>query len=196
MFPSFFFFPLTAFFCLSFSSLPLLFDILKPKKVPTRWGLWHIYIYIFFSDSRESSRLILANRFRVPELNPLFCESRFGGPKRVNCRFEAIRANRSHVMKTGFFFCESIRANRPHSCCESPGHLSFAPAQHINFGHSQVPLKCQISLGTPNPTISGSEKGSFQKSPFSRGSRDSRELPDCGKQRGIRPFSNLEILEI
>ena len=40
---------LSAFFCLSFSSLPLLFDILKPKKVPTRWGLWHIYIYIYAS---------------------------------------------------------------------------------------------------------------------------------------------------
>ena len=50
------------------------------------------------------------------------------------------------------------------------------------------------------------EKGSFQKSPFSRdfrGSRDSRELPDCGKQRRIRPFPrdsrefrDLEILEI
>ena len=43
------------------------------------------------------------------------------------------------------------------------------------------------------PFISGSEKGvfwkkgsSFQKSPFSR---DSREPPDCGKQRTIRPFS-------
>ena len=34
-------------FCLSFSSLPLLFDILKPKKVPTRWGLWHIYICLY-----------------------------------------------------------------------------------------------------------------------------------------------------
>ena len=39
------------------------------------------------------------------------------------------------------------------------------------------------------------EKGSFQKSPFSRDSRefrdsrDSREPPDCGKQRRIRPFS-------
>ena len=42
------FFLLSSFclFCLSFSSLPLLFDILKPKKVPTRWGLWHAYIYI------------------------------------------------------------------------------------------------------------------------------------------------------
>ena len=50
MFPSFFFFLLSAIFCLSFSSLPLLFDILKPKKVPTRWGLWHIYIYPFMTD--------------------------------------------------------------------------------------------------------------------------------------------------
>ena len=36
------------------------------------------------------------------------------------------------------------------------------------------------------------EKGSFQKSPFSRDSRevgDSREPTDCGKQRRIRPFS-------
>ena len=39
------------------------------------------------------------------------------------------------------------------------------------------------------------EKGSFQKSPFSRDSRefrdsrDFREPPDCGKQRRIRPFS-------
>ena len=31
MFPSFFFFLLSAFFCLCFSSLPLHFDILKPK---------------------------------------------------------------------------------------------------------------------------------------------------------------------
>ena len=34
MFPSFFFFLCSAFFCLSFSSLPLLFDILKPKICP------------------------------------------------------------------------------------------------------------------------------------------------------------------
>ena len=39
------------------------------------------------------------------------------------------------------------------------------------------------------------EKGSFQKGPFSRDSResrdfrDSREPPDCGKQRRIRPSS-------
>ena len=51
------------------------------------------------------------------------------------------------------------------------------------------------------------EKGSFQKSPFSRDSRESRASrdprapPDSGKQRRILPFprdsrENLEILEI
>ena len=37
------------------------------------------------------------------------------------------------------------------------------------------------------------EKGSFQKSPFSRDSKDSRQPPQCGKQRRLRP-ENLEIL--
>ena len=57
-----------------------------------------------------------APQFRVPELNPLFfCESCFGGLKIANRRFEAIHANRSHVMKIGAFLRidsrESIRAN-------------------------------------------------------------------------------------
>ena len=49
----------------------------------------------------RANRLILANRFRVPEStgqSPLFCESRFEGVKIANRRFEAIRANCSHVM--------------------------------------------------------------------------------------------------
>ena len=33
------------------------------------------------------------------------------------------------------------------------------------------------------------EKGSFQKSPFSRDSRVSREFSDCVKERRLRPFS-------
>ena len=33
------------------------------------------------------------------------------------------------------------------------------------------------------------EKGSFQRSPFSREFRDSRQPPDCGKQRRNPPFS-------
>ena len=48
------------------------------------------------------------------------------------------------------------------------------------------------------------EKGSFQKSPFSRefrefrDSRDSREPPDCGNHPGhfLEILENLEILEI
>ena len=37
--PSLFFFLQSAFFCLSFPCLPLLFDALKPKLLPTRRGL-------------------------------------------------------------------------------------------------------------------------------------------------------------
>ena len=52
------------------------------------------------------------------------------GLKFANRRLEAIRANRSHVMKTGAFLRidarESIHANRPDSRCESPGHLRWA----------------------------------------------------------------------
>ena len=44
MFPSFFFFLLSAFFALVFSSLPLLFDILKPKICPPD-EVFGIYIY-------------------------------------------------------------------------------------------------------------------------------------------------------
>ena len=77
----------------------------------------------------RANRLILAIRFRALEPEPLFCESRFGGAKIANRRFEAIRANRSHVLKIGLFLRidlrESIRTNRPDSRCESPGHLSY-----------------------------------------------------------------------
>ena len=49
----------------------------------------------------RANHLILANRFRVPELNPLFANRASEGLKIANRRFEAIRANRSHVMKIG-----------------------------------------------------------------------------------------------
>ena len=79
------------------------------------------------ADSRDSNGLIRANGLRVPELNPFFCESRFWGTKSVNRRFEAIRANRSNVVKIGGFLRidshVSIHTNRSDSCCESPGHL-------------------------------------------------------------------------
>ena len=63
-----------------------------------------------FADKIRATRLILANPFRVPNLNPFFCESRLGGLKIANRRFETIRANRSHVTKTDFLlFYESPR---------------------------------------------------------------------------------------
>ena len=46
----------------------------------------------------HADRLIRASRLRVPELNPFFCESRFGALKIANRRFEAIRASRSNAM--------------------------------------------------------------------------------------------------
>ena len=59
-----------------------------------------------------ADRLILANRFRVPELNPFFATRASGVLKIANRRFEAIRGNRYENIFFLFFFCESIRANR------------------------------------------------------------------------------------
>ena len=84
-------------------------------------------------------------------------------------------------------------------------YLCFSPSTAIG-----PPLAIGSAIGRPlsrpasrpNTVVgvlnSGSEKGVFwkrglfQKSPFSRDCRefrDSRESPDCGKQRRIRPFS-------
>ena len=43
--------------------------------------------------------LILANHLKVPELNPFFCEPRFGGLTIANRAFEAIRARPSKIRK-------------------------------------------------------------------------------------------------
>ena len=65
----------------------------------------------------RAHRLILANRFRVPELNTLFfSESCFVGLKIANRRFEAI--------------C----ANRPDSRCESPARPSEKENKHCSEG--------------------------------------------------------------
>ena len=58
----------------------------------------------------RANRLILANRFRVPELNPLFANGA-SGDKNENRRFEAIRANSSHVVKVGVFQSRRRRAS-------------------------------------------------------------------------------------
>ena len=48
---------------------------------------------------------MIANRFGVPELNLfLFANRASGGLKKTNRSFEAIRANRWHVMKIGLKF--------------------------------------------------------------------------------------------
>ena len=55
----------------------------------------------------RTNRLIHANRLRVPELNPLSCESRFGALKHCELQVEAIRANRLDVINI-----EGFSANR------------------------------------------------------------------------------------
>ena len=53
-------------------------------------------------------QILLSRNFVViaqaPNNEPLFCESRFGGLKIVNRRFEALRVNRSHVIKNSVCF--------------------------------------------------------------------------------------------
>ena len=86
-----------------------------------------------FADSRESPES--RESFQGSRTEPLFLRIAPWRAKHfiTNRRFDAIRANRSHVIKIGlaFFlridFHESIRANRPDSHCESPGHLSLHP---------------------------------------------------------------------
>ena len=107
----------------------------------------------------RANRMILANHLRVPELNPFFANRASGGPKLVNRRFEAIRANRLHVVKVGVFLridsCDPIRENRPDSRCESPGHLS-AKSDLVSRGrgsqkslsHSANPVSHQGKLRT------------------------------------------------
>ena len=55
-----------------------------------------------FADSRESSDS--RESVQGSRTEALVCKSHLGGLKITNCRFEATRANRLHVMKTGFFF--------------------------------------------------------------------------------------------
>ena len=72
----------------------------KPFKIRV-WGLW--------TENRGAPKTqIQRPRIQRPILGPLrtepcFCESRFEGLKIANRRFEAIRANRSIIMKIGVF---------------------------------------------------------------------------------------------
>ena len=91
----------------------------------------------------RANRLILANRFRVPELNPFvrIALRGGGGVKIANRRFEAIRANRSHVMKIDFL----LRI-------DSPGHLRQGMAGMSHDLGREVPgseekTLCEKTLG-------------------------------------------------
>ena len=80
------------------------------------------------------------------------------------------------------------------------------PAERTHF------LQAPTKLAQPFPALGFRkrgllEKGSFQKNPVSRGSRefrdsrDFREPPDCGENKGesdhtLETLENLEILEI
>ena len=70
---------------------------------------------------------IRAYRLGGPELHPFLLRLTSRGTNSCESEFEAIRANCSNVV-TRFFFlqvdsCESIRASRPDSSCESLDHL-------------------------------------------------------------------------
>ena len=59
----------------------------------------------------RANRLVLANRFRLPELNP-FLRIALRGP--LNCESQVSGDSRKSLARyeNSFFFCESIRANR------------------------------------------------------------------------------------
>ena len=108
-------------------SLSVFFSLGVSRPTELRWPDSRESIRRFarirrFDDSRESPD---SSRTEPPFLREL----RFGALEIANRRFEAIRANRSNIMKIGVFLHidsrESIHANRPGSRCESLGHLSY-----------------------------------------------------------------------
>ena len=90
----------------------------------------------------RANRLILANRFRVPGLNPFLANraSGGGGANIANRRFEAIRANRSHVMKIEVFLRISEKP-RIRLGCPSWSTLKFSEAPRklllVDFGRKE-----------------------------------------------------------
>ena len=105
----------------------------------------------------RANRLILANHFRVPELNPFFCESRFRGAKIANRRFEAIRANHSHVMKTGGFLRIDLRESIHTNFID----LLMGLFRGAVFRHGGGALKQPIKQPTETPTSTLALMGRF-----------------------------------
>ena len=74
----------------------------------------------------RANRLSCANHCRVEEMNPFFWQMFFGALKVANRMFEAIRANRSNVLKLVFSVNQFARidsSESPGSRRKSPGHL-------------------------------------------------------------------------
>ena len=93
----------------------------KMLKFTEIWLSWMARARIEFADSRKS----LDSRESLTE--PLFCASRFVGLILKYCESQVWGDSRESLARyeNMAFFCESIRANRPDSCCESPGHLCW-----------------------------------------------------------------------
>ena len=86
---------------------PLDFELLR-RGVSYSGGLDGLIRANRFADSRESSDS--RESFQGSCTEPLFlCDSRFGGLKIANRRFEVICANRSHVMKIGLLLRIDLR---------------------------------------------------------------------------------------
>ena len=94
------------------------------------WQVWHnVHPSLRHLSALLAPRVlhldgpIRENWFADPKMNPVLCKS--GYYKLRIADLEAIRVNRSNVRyENSFSFCESIRANRPDSRCESLGHQS------------------------------------------------------------------------
>ena len=93
-------------------------------------------------DSRESFQAL-------PELNPFFCESRFAGLKIASRRFEAIRANRSHLMKIQAFLRIDSRA----PICVANRRAMLSPYGFSKISHLRVMDICAENRGRPHQKV-------------------------------------------
>ena len=97
---------------------------------------------------------IRANCFKDPELNPFFRESPFRALKNANRRFEAIRANRSKVMKIVFLSANrvvridsrksprwALRITRPSQVLHPPHIITWPKTWHLYNLWAKMPTE-------------------------------------------------------
>ena len=101
---------------------------------------------------RGEVAMILANRLRVPELNPLLRIAFWGGLKIANRSFKALCANRPHVMKIGFFV---LRRTRTPS-------VILCPLEHpLETSPKNSPKRSKMIEEAPSKDQSGEHKPSL-----------------------------------